>query len=304
MDMTEIPLYNTFTKIEPIHKGMSGDKKYYIETVNGKHLLLRVADITEYNQKKLELEVMKNMATLNIPMSLPVDFGVCDGGGSVYTLLSWIDGVEVEYILPALPEAEQYALGAKSGEILRRIHSSSASKGVDDWPTRYFSVIDQRLEAFRNEGVSFEGDDIIINYLETNKHLLKNRPQCYQHGDYHMGNIIQSNDGNLFVIDWQIVDYENYGDPWYEFNRIGIEFPAFASGQIDGYFNNKPPETFWRLLAYYLSASAITSIVWAKYFAPERLHSILDLNKDILYWFNDMKNLVPTWYLKDFYKNS
>lgn len=59
-----------------------------------------------------------------------------------------------------------------------------------------------------------------------------------------MGNIIQSNDGHLFVIDWQIGDFENYGDPWYEFNRIGIEFPAFASGQIDGYFNNKPPKIF------------------------------------------------------------
>jgi hypothetical protein len=28
--MREIPLYNTFEKIEPINKGMSGDKKYYV----------------------------------------------------------------------------------------------------------------------------------------------------------------------------------------------------------------------------------------------------------------------------------
>ena len=34
--MREIPLYNTFKKINPIKKGMSGDKKYYIEDENGK----------------------------------------------------------------------------------------------------------------------------------------------------------------------------------------------------------------------------------------------------------------------------
>ncbi|MFA9378341.1 MAG: hypothetical protein ACERKZ_16595 [Lachnotalea sp.] len=100
----------------------------------------------------------------------------------------------------------------------------------------------------------------------------------------------------LYVIDWHMVDFNIYGDPWYEFNRIGIEYPAFAVGQIDGYFENNPPESFWMLLEYYLSASAITSIVWAKYFAPERLHSILQLNLNILNWYDGMQNPIPTWY--------
>lgn len=111
-----------------------------------------------------------------------------------------------------------------------------------------------------------------------------------------MGNLILSKSGQLFVIDWHTVDFENYGDPWYEFNRIGIEYPTFASGQIDGYFDNNVPEEFWKLLAFYLSASAITSIVWSKYFAPERLTSILELNQNVLKWFNNMTNTKPTWY--------
>ena len=81
-------------------------------------------------------------------------------------------------------------------------------------------------------------------------------------------------------------------------NRFGIEYPAFASGQIDGYFLDNIPETFWRLLAYYLSASAITSIVWAKYYAPDRINAILNLNLDIICWFDNMKNLIPSWYKK------
>lgn len=298
--MREIPLYNTFEKIQPISKGMSGDKKYYVEDVDGKHFLLRIADFSEYDQKKAEYEIIKNMNNLDVPMPFPVDFGICNGGKNVYTLLSWVEGEEVEVTLTTLTKKEQYKLGIKSGEILRKIHNLPAPQGSDNWLMRYFSVIDERLDAFRSEGVPFDGDKIILNYLDVNKSLLESRPQCYHHGDYHMGNMIQSKDGSLFIIDWHTVDFSNYGDPWYEFNRLGTEFPAFASGQIDGYFNNKPPEKFWKLLAYYLSASAITSIVWSKYFAPERLHSIINLNKDILYWFNDMKSDHPIWYRSDF----
>lgn len=296
--MKEIPIYNTFAKIKPIEKGMSGDKKYYIETVDGKHLLLRIADFSVLNQKKDEFELAKKMFSLGIPMPVHIDFGICNSGKSVYTLLSWIDGDEVELVLHRLSTSEQYTLGFKSGEILRKIHTLSKQKCEIDWSTRYFAVIDERLDAFLSEGIPFDGDKIILNYLKENKHLLKNRPQCYHHGDYHMGNLIQSKDGHLSVIDWHTVDFDNYGDPWYEFNRIGIEYPAFASGQIDGYFLDNIPETFWRLLAYYLSASAITSIVWAKYYAPDRINAILNLNLDIICWFDNMKNLIPSWYKK------
>ncbi|NYB74326.1 phosphotransferase [Sedimentibacter hydroxybenzoicus DSM 7310] len=298
--MREIPLYSTFKKIESINKGMSGDKKYYIETVDKKHLLLRISDFSEYDQKKIEYDLIKKLINFDVNMPFPIDFGVCNEGKSVYTLLSWIEGEEVETILSTLTEKEQYKLGIESGKNLRKIHSLPAPQGIDDWSIRYFSVIDERLEAFRSEGIPFDGDKIILDYIETNKPLLENRPQCYHHGDYHMGNMILSKDGELFVIDWHTVDFNNYGDPWYEFNRLGTEFPAFASGQIDGYFNYNPPEEFWKLLAYYLSVSAITSIVWSKYFAPDRMNSILKLNKDILYWFDDMKNTVPIWYKSEF----
>ena len=226
-------------------------------------------------------------------MPSPIDFGTCDNGQCVYTLLSWVDGVEVEAILPNLSNAEQYNMGIESGKILQKIHTVPSKDISDNWVNRYYSVINPRLEAYRSEGIPFVGDNIILNYLESNRDLLNNRPQCHHHGDFHMGNLIQSDTGRLSIIDWHTVDFDNFGDPWYEFNRIGIEFAAFASGQIDGYFNHNVPDNFWRLLAYYLAASAITSIVWAKYFAPKRIQNILKLNTEILCWFDNMKNPVP-----------
>ena len=57
--MQDTKLYNTFSIIEPINKGMSSDKKYFVETTDSRRLLLRVADITEYDRKKAEFEMMK-----------------------------------------------------------------------------------------------------------------------------------------------------------------------------------------------------------------------------------------------------
>ena len=126
--VTDIPMYDTFTKIRPIEKGMSGDKKYYIETEGNKRLLLRVADISEYEQKKTEYELMKKMVSIGVPMPVTIDFGICNADKNVYTLLEWIDGQEVEEIVPTLREEEQYALGVNSGKILKTIHSHKAQK--------------------------------------------------------------------------------------------------------------------------------------------------------------------------------
>ena len=49
--LCDIPQYDTFTKIEPLNKGWSSDKKYVVETDDGKWMLLRVADIVEYERK-------------------------------------------------------------------------------------------------------------------------------------------------------------------------------------------------------------------------------------------------------------
>ncbi|NJD02808.1 MAG: phosphotransferase family protein [Ruminiclostridium sp.] len=199
--MQDIKGYDTFSKIQQINKGMSSDKKYRIETVDGCRLLLRIADISEYEHKKAEFEIMKKAAVLGVLMSQPIDFGTCDNGKSVYTLLTWVDGKEVEALLPTLTESEQYALGVKSGEILLKIHTIPVPENADDWAARYFTVIDKRLTAFRSEGVPFDGDATILAFIESNRCLLENRPQCRHHGDFHEGNMIISKSGKLSIID-------------------------------------------------------------------------------------------------------
>lgn len=166
----------------------------------------------------------------------------------------------------------------------------------EDWQARYFAVIDPRLEAYREEGVPFEGSKEVLDYLEANRGLLAGRPQSQHHGDYHVENMVVGPEGRLAVIDWAEADFDNCGDPWYEFNRLETKLPAFATGQADGYFPEGVPENFWLLLNYYLAAGAITSIVWAKYFAPECMEEIMERNRDIGRRMNGKTRLIPDWY--------
>jgi aminoglycoside phosphotransferase (APT) family kinase protein len=129
MVFSDIPKYKTFTKIEPITKGWSSDKKHCVETASGERLLLRVSDIAEYERKLAEFKMLKRVAEFYVPTSRPVNFGICDDGKSVYQLLMWIDVKDLESALPTLSEAEQYALGIKSGEILQSQRRQNRNTG-------------------------------------------------------------------------------------------------------------------------------------------------------------------------------
>ena len=283
-----------FDKAEKIARGMAGDEKYYCVR-DGEEFLLRIADGEDYEEKKREFEHLKRLGEAGLPVPRCIDFSKSDDC-KVFTLLSWIPGEEAEKFIPNMSSKEQYELGEQAGRILRSIHDAApvtdASKG---WYERYFEVITPRIDAFKNEGVPFDGDHKILRFIEENKHLMKSRPLCRHHGDYHTGNLIV-NGGKLWVIDWHTMDFESIGDPWYEFNRLDTKYPEFAKGQIDAYFDGRVPDEFWRLFALYFSASAITSIVWAKYWAPDKLDEIMGLNRSVLKLFDNMDNPIPSWY--------
>ena len=299
--MFDIKNYTTFKKIEPINKGWSSDKKYYIETVMDEKLLLRIADISAYDNKNSEFEMMKRIAESGVPMSEPVDIGICDNNKSVYTLLTWCDGEDAEFVLPKMTDREQYDIGLNSGHILREIHNISAPPEQEQWETRFNRKTDDKIKKYNDCGIKIDGGDKIIAYIEANRHLLEERPQCFQHGDYHVGNMIISPEGKLNIIDFNRNDY---GDPWEEFNRIvwsAAVSPHFATGQLNGYFNGRPPLQFFRLLAFYISSNTLSSIYWAIPFGEAQVNVMKKQAADVLTWFDGMNNPTPSLYLEDIF---
>ena len=280
-----------------IEKGWSGDQKYCAVTADGQKYLLRISTIDRLERKRREYEKMCEVAQLGIPMCLPVEFGTCDEGA--YSIQSWIDGVDAEETIMAMDADTQYRYGWDAGQILAKIHTIPAPTDAPSWETRFNAKIDRKIAMYENCELKYEsGGDAFLDYLACNRHLLKDRPQSYQHGDYHIGNMMIDKDGVLTIIDF---DRDDFGDPWEEFNRIvwcAQAASTFASGMIDGYFDGNVPIDFWKLLALYICSNTLSSLPWAIPFGEGEIHVMRKQAAQVLEWYDGMKNVVPTWYKK------
>ena len=278
-----------------IEKGWSGDQKYCAVTADGQKYLLRISTIDRLERKRREYEKMCEVAQLGIPMCLPVEFGTCDEGA--YSIQSWIDGVDAEETILAMDADTQYRYGWDAGQILAKIHTIPAPTDAPSWETRFNAKIDRKIAMYESCELKYEsGGDAFLDYLSCNRHLLKDRPQSYQHGDYHIGNMMINQDGVLTIIDF---DRDDFGDPWEEFNRIvwcAQAAPAFASGMVDGYFNGEIPMDFWRLLALYICSNTLSSLPWAIPFGEEEIKVMRKQAAQVLEWYDGMKSVIPTWY--------
>ena len=279
---------------KPIQEGWSGDRKYCVTDENGTRFLLRVSDIAQYEAKQAEFEMMQRVAALGVPMCLPVEFGSSWEG--VYSIQSWIDGENARDRIPLLPEKEQYEYGLEAGRILQKIHTIPTPASQEDWAARFNRKMDTKIQKYRECPLKYPNGQAFIDYINANRHLLNGRPQTYQHGDYHIGNMMIDRGGKLFIIDFNRNDY---GDPWEEFNRIvwcAQKSPRFASGMVDGYFAGDVKMDFWKLLALYISSNTLSSLYWAIPFGTSEVNTMLDQAKEVLAWYHDMTDPVPAWY--------
>lgn len=286
--------------VEPVSKGWSGDKKYFVRTESGEKLLLRLADIGQYDIKNKEYEIIKKYSETGIKMSLPIEFGVCNERKNVYMLLTWIEGRDLEEVLPELSENEQYMLGREAGSILRKIHSIPTDEADIPADTKKAKKLLQ-LTRYEESQVRLFGDKDVIEYVRNNIDLIWRKKPVYMHGDFHPGNLIYMNDGSIGVIDfnrWEV------GDPYEEFYKLqsfGIENSiSYCIGQIDAYFNNEVPEDFWSTLAVYVAHASLFSIKWAEKFGKKDVEGMVKRCKAAFEDYDNFKLHIPKWYTDKF----
>ena len=294
-----IPDLATWTKVEPVKKGWSKDEKYYVETDQGEKLLVRISDISEYPRKEKEYEALLGLGGCSILMSRPSAFGTCNAGNSVFMITTWIDGVSAEEYLPGLAPKAQYELGYIAGRVLKEIHAIPAPDGQPDWAERFNRKIDRNIRNHEACEFRIPHADKMVSYINSNRHLLENRPQVFQHGDYHCGNMVVTKQGELGIIDFNRFDY---GDPWDEFNRIiwcASVSGHFASGRINGYFCDDVPEEFFRLMALYIGSNMLSSIPWAVPFGQAEVDHMIAQARAVMDWYEDYRRYKPRWYVKE-----
>lgn len=293
----DIPSYSEWVTIEKINKGWSTDKKYYIENNINEKFLLRISDFNVYDTKKKEFESMKEVYKLGINMSKPIDFGICGDGKYVYSLLSWIDGQSANEVIKKFSYKEQYKLGVEAGKILRKMHAIPAPIGQEDWEERMIKKISRHLIRYEECGIKVLNDEFAIKHINKNLHLLKNRSQKYQHGDFHIGNLIITPNNTLGVIDFNRWDYGDTVEDFYKMVLFSRELSIpFATGQINGYYENDIPKDFFDILSLYVADVILFSIVWAIPFGKDDVDGMIKRAEMILADYDNFNLTIPKWF--------
>ncbi|MCM3736796.1 aminoglycoside phosphotransferase family protein [Bacillus cytotoxicus] len=283
-------------RIEKISKGYSPDEKYVVYSDDEK-FLLRIGDLEGYERKKNEFQILQRMQGYDVKSPEPIEIGIIDELNSCYTIYSFIEGVDAKEALTVLTDQEQYKIGIEAGEQLSRMYLLEAPVHIKSWYEQAMQKHYRYLDAYKESGIKIENDQKVINFIEKNKYLLKERPNRFQHDDFHLQNIIVNNNRYAGVIDFNNFDW---GDPIHDFVKIALfqrnESIPFSIGQIQGYFNYNVPEDFWMLYSIYAGMVIFSSVMWSLRFAPHQLDEMIGRLHNILEDHKGFEVVKPLWY--------
>ncbi|MBD7912509.1 aminoglycoside phosphotransferase family protein [Clostridium cibarium] len=298
-NFNDIKTSSTWVKIKKIEYGWSSDEKYCIEDNKNIKYLLRISTADIYEKKKKEFEIIKKFNTFDFQMSRAIEFGYFNEHKNVYMLLSWVEGCSLEEKLHSLPEIEQYQLGLYSGKILKQIHSIPVD--LQDVPSvNRISKKLLQLQRYEDSSVRIPNDEIAITFVKNNIDMLCKSSPVYEHGDFHVGNLIYTPDKRIGVIDfnrWKCGDkYEEF----YKIQSFDIDHSiAFSIGQIQGYFTGNPPIDFWKSQAVYVAHASLYSIKWAEEFGQKDIDGMTKRCLEAFHHYDNFNLTIPKWYLEN-----
>ncbi|PES70882.1 aminoglycoside phosphotransferase [Bacillus cereus] len=291
-----IQIVKDAVNIEEISKGFLPDKKYIVTTIDDEKYLLRIGDIREYERRKIEFQILNEMVKRNVQVQRPIEIGILEEEG-VYSIFSYIEGEDAKKLLPTYTPKEQYEIGMEAGKDLAKMHIYESPKDILPWYERAMKKHRKYVEAYKTCGIKIKNDDKIIKFIDENEIYLKNRPNRFQHDDFHLENIIVRDAKYVGVVDFNGYDW---GDPLHDFVKIAlfardISIP-YSIGQIEGYFNGRIPEEFWNLYAVYVGMTVFSSVVWSLRAAPHMLDDTLERLTIVLEDHKNFELSKPIWF--------
>lgn len=278
---------------EKIDYGWSGDIKYHLKDKNQNGFLLRIVDKVKYQKLLWQFKMLKEIEKLNLNISKPIEIGILNDN-QVYIILTWIAGENAKEVLEGLEHDEAYNIGLDAGKILKCIHNVKVESS-EKWWDIYQNKTIKKIEYVDNNDIKFSKKNEVINFIETNMHILKKQEMRLQHGDFHVGNMV-INDKKIGIIDFDKLSVADPIDDFKPFVWNVWTNEYFQRGIIDGYFNKLIPDDFFLKLAVYAADSIIGQTIWSKRFGEHEINVAKDVTKSVLFWYDDFKLTIPKWY--------
>ena len=279
--------------ITPLLKGWSGDKKYVLDNGDEKYIL-RLSDNGKYEKKKEQFALLQKIEEHGLNCSRAVEFGVSEDG-TVYTLLSYLEGEDGEEAVAKITDNEAYNIGLEAGKVLFKLHSTPIPPQKQTWWERYLQKMPRKIAALKACEYKLPMHDTALRYYEEHFEIMKDRPLVFCHGDYHLGNMIVNN-GKIGIIDF---DKNGVADPYDDFkpfcwNVMVNEY--FETGLINGYFDDKIPDDFFPTLKFYTAESLVSQLPWSVKFGQTEIETAYKVADCQMRWYGNFELDIPTWY--------
>ncbi|WP_156291497.1 aminoglycoside phosphotransferase family protein [Oceanobacillus salinisoli] len=280
--------------IRELKKGFSLDRKYVIDET----YLLKVCSNQDLERKKQEFQVLKTALDYSNSVPKGLEFNSFHNFGLSYMVVTYLPGKDAEEALPELTVAEQYNSGFIAGLELKKLHQIHAPDNYPSWYSTKKKKSANYLEQFQQLDISKKLKDILTTYITEHEHLMKHRPNRFQHDDFHPSNILIHNRTFSGIIDFGRMDW---GDPIHDFQKLGffskpVSIP-FTRGIIDGYHENeKIDESFWRLFTLYSAMHIVSALVWGKNRSEEQYQLMLKKSLEVVDDHDSFQRVVPKWY--------
>lgn len=280
--------------VELLNKGWSNDKKYILTDYNNETYLLRISDVALYDKRLTQFNLLNSLISNNLNCPKPIEFGYINED-NIYILLTYMEGEPAETEIEKYNNIEQYRLGIEAGKIMKEIHRFNLSNDLSWWD-KYKEKAIRKISVYKNSNLKHKNSEFLLKYYEKNLELMKDRPQVLTHGDFHLGNMLIHNN-QIVVLDF---DKMNIADPYdelkpYYWNVIRSKY--FETGLINGYFENKIPEDFFKILKFYTIEALISHLPWAMTFGEKEVKIAFEMYDNVNEWYEDFNLEVPNWYM-------
>lgn len=282
-----------YQDVEFLNKGWSVDQKWIGIKDQQKHLI-RISDISMLHRRKWEFEQISRLYQQGWPVNRPLLF--IEEEDIVIGIYMYIEAQDLETSINLLPVSMQYDMGYFAGEALLAIHALPIETDSINQYERMSNKILKQIDLYHQKELHFANDHLVIDYIKDNLQLLSDRPLVFQHGDYHIGNMLLVEFQNAAIIDFNRCDI---GDPYEEFIRAYFfsrkQSVPFVIGQLDGYFKYGIPADFHALMKLYMCHSMISALTWSTQFSVSQTETLKQYVLMVMDDYDQLKKDIPKW---------
>ncbi|MGD6831352.1 aminoglycoside phosphotransferase family protein [Sutcliffiella halmapala] len=281
--------------IVELKKGFSFDKKYIIDN----KYLLRLFPIEEVKKREIEYDTIHALSAYSNYVPAGVEFNTLEELDKAYMILTYLPGEDAELAMKGLTEKEQYYAGFDSGRELKKLHELEAPNDYEPWHILKKKKSDKYIEELKEIDIDESLKGLLESYILKNEHLMKERPNRFQHDDFHPSNLVIHNKTFAGIIDFQKMDW---GDPIHDLQKLGffskrVSVP-FTKGVVDGYHEvGGVTQEFWELYNLYSAMHVVSAIVWGMKMGPEQYEVLYRYSMNVLSDHDNFNRLIPKWYV-------